>query len=186
MVLNPRVGTCSYVAFLRGINSGQNPAQRMDNLRKIFEDLGFQNVQTVIASGNVLFEADFGERQALEARIEKALLKDTGIDTTVIIRTRDEIQDMVKGDPFGEVKVSSMIKPYATFLKVPLVNRKPLPGNRMGYSIIAILDTAVFSVVDLSSTKTPALMRDLEAEFGKDITTRSWATVLKIAARFRL
>jgi uncharacterized protein (DUF1697 family) len=186
MVLNPRVGTCSYVAFLRGINSGQNPAQRMDNLRKIFEDLGFQNVQTVIASGNVLFEADFEERQALEARIEKALLKETGIDTTVIIRTRDEIQDMVEQDPFKGIKVTPMMKPYATFPKAPLVNRERLPGNGTGYSIIAILDTAVFSVVDLSSTKTPVLMRDLEAEFGKDITTRSWATVVKIAARFRL
>lgn len=50
--------------------------------------------------------------------------------------------------------------------------------------MLAFLDTVVFSVVDLSSTRTPALMRDLEAEFGKDVTTRSWTTVLTIASRF--
>jgi uncharacterized protein (DUF1697 family) len=184
MVLNPSVRTCSYVAFLRGINSGQNPAQRMDNLRKIFEDLGFQNVQTVIASGNVLFETDFQERQVLETRIEKALLKETGIDTPVIIRTRDEIQDMVELDPFGKLKLTPTMKPYATFLKNTSPPRKRFQGKETGYTIIAITDTIVFSVVDLSSTRTPALMSDLEKELGKDITTRSWATVLKIATRF--
>ena len=42
-----------YVAFLRGINSGGNQTVRMEVLRKTFEDLGFENVRTVLASGNV-------------------------------------------------------------------------------------------------------------------------------------
>jgi uncharacterized protein (DUF1697 family) len=174
----------SYVAFLRGINSGQNPVQKMDNLRRIFEGLGFENVQTVIASGNVLFETGLVDRKTLEERVEKALLEETGIDTIAIIRTREEIRDLLARDPFGQVKVAPTMKPYATFLKNALVPRKGLPGKGTGYTIIAILDTVVFSVVDLSSTRTPALMQNLEKEFGKDITTRSWATVLKIASWF--
>ena len=173
----------SYVAFLRGINSGQNPAQKMDNLRRIFEGLGFQRVQTVIASGNVLFETASSGRKTLEERIEKALLSETGIATIAIIRTLGEISDLISRDPFGQVRVSPTTKLYATFLKTTPATRQEVPGKGTGYTIIAILDTVVFSVVDLSSTRTPTLMRDLEAEFGKDITTRSWATVLKIASR---
>ena len=187
MVRNPRgkiTSSFSYVAFLRGINSGQNPVQRMDNLRRIFEGIGFQNVQTVIASGNVLFETGSPDRKALEERVEKALLEETGVDTIAVIRTREEILDLIDRNPFGQVKVTRTTKPYVTFLKAPPVLRKGLFGKGTGYTIIAILDTVVFSVVDLSSAKTPALMRDLEAEFGKNITTRSFATVLKIASRF--
>src|SRR5260221_10646488 len=47
-----------YIAFLRGINVGGNNLIKMSDLKKQFEDLGFTNVQTVIASGNVIFETD--------------------------------------------------------------------------------------------------------------------------------
>jgi uncharacterized protein (DUF1697 family) len=48
----------TYVAFLRGINSGRNPTIKMDLLKKAFEELGLENVKTVIASGNVIFDAE--------------------------------------------------------------------------------------------------------------------------------
>ena len=131
----------SYVAFLRGINSGQNPAQKMDNLRRIFEGLGFQRVQTVIASGNVLFENGPADRTSLEERIEKALLSETGIATIAIIRTLGEISDLISRDPFGQVKVSPTMKLYATFLKTTPATRQEVPGKGTGYTIIAILDT---------------------------------------------
>ena len=141
-------------------------------------------MQTVIASGNILFETDSPDRKDLEERVERSLLEETGIDTIAIIRTWEEIQSLVGRDPFGRVKPTPTMKTYATFLKNPSEPRKALHGKGKGYTIIAVLDTVVFSVVDLSSTRTPTLMRDLEAEFGKDITTRSWATVLKIASRW--
>ena len=46
-----------YAAFLRGINVGGHTIIKMGELRKVFESLGFWNVKTVLASGNVLFEA---------------------------------------------------------------------------------------------------------------------------------
>jgi uncharacterized protein (DUF1697 family) len=173
-----------YVAFLRGINSGQNPVQKMENLRRIFEGLGFLNVRTVIASGNVLFETDSPDKKALEEKVEKAMLDETGIGTVTVIRTREEIKELVGRDPFGNVKLTPTMKPYATFLKNPSAPQERFQAKGTGYTIISIHDSVVFSVVDLSSTRTPVLMSDLEKELGKDITTRSWATILKIASRF--
>jgi len=57
-----------YVAFLRGINSGQNPSQKMENLRKIFEGLGFENVKSFIASGNIIFDVQKTERNGILSR----------------------------------------------------------------------------------------------------------------------
>jgi uncharacterized protein (DUF1697 family) len=172
-----------YVAFLRGINSGRNPAQSMENLRRIFEDLGFPDVRTVIASGNVLFETGAADRRALEKGVEKALLEGTGIDTVTIVRTREEIASLIEHHPFRNVKITPTTKPYATFLTDPPARSAEYPGDR-GYTVLEFLSDVVFSVVDLSAVRTPDLMRDLEAAFGKNLTTRSWGTVLKVASRF--
>jgi uncharacterized protein (DUF1697 family) len=172
-----------YVAFLRGINSGRNPAQGMDHLRRIFEDLGFQDVRTVIASGNVLFETGAADRRALEERVEKAVLERTGIETVAIVRTREEIATLIEHRPFRNVTITPATKPYATFLKDPPARPAELPGGR-GYAVLEIQSDVVLSVVDLSAVRTPDLMRDLESAFGKNLTTRSWGTVLKVASRF--
>ncbi|HIH03217.1 MAG TPA: DUF1697 domain-containing protein, partial [Methanoregulaceae archaeon] len=106
-----------YAAFLRGINSGRNPALRMENLGRIFEGLGFENVATVIASGNVLFETGTADRRSLEARAERAMLEETGVETVAIVRSSDEIRHLVDCDPFRDVTVTPTTKLYATFLK---------------------------------------------------------------------
>lgn len=171
-----------YAAFLRGINSGRNPALRMENLGRIFEGLGFENVATVIASGNVLFETGTADRRSLEARAERAMLEETGVETVAIVRTRDEIRHLVDRNPFGNVTVTPTTKLYATFLKDSPVRSAEFPGGS-GYTVLEVRPDVVFSVVDLAAARTPDLMRALETAFGKGITTRNWSTVLKIAAR---
>ena len=56
-----------YIAFLRAINVGGHTV-KMDRLREIFESLGFANVETFIASGNVVFETTAGDTAALETQ----------------------------------------------------------------------------------------------------------------------
>lgn len=169
-------------AFLRGVNSGRNPALRMENLGRIFEGLGFEDVATVIASGNVLFKTGTEDRRSLEARAERALLEETGVDTVAIVRTGDEIRGLVDRDPFRNAAVTPTTKLYATFLKDPPVRSAEFPGGS-GYTVLEVCSDVVFSVVDLAVARTPDLMRALDKAFGAKITTRNWSTVLKIAAR---
>jgi uncharacterized protein (DUF1697 family) len=63
-----------YIAFMRGIMPS-NPNQRNENFRQVFKDLGFSNIQTVLASGNVIFESNSLEIQKMETMIENALLE---------------------------------------------------------------------------------------------------------------
>lgn len=64
-----------YVAFLRGINVGGHGLIKMIDLKKAFEKMGFENVRTLLASGNVVFESEQTDNKALTTEIESFLKK---------------------------------------------------------------------------------------------------------------
>jgi uncharacterized protein (DUF1697 family) len=173
-----------YAALLRGIGPS-NPNMRNEKLRGVFENLGFQNVQTVISSGNVLFETQSGDIKELEAIIEKALPEQLGFTSTTIIRSKEELQLLVDKKPFKDLKDTPESKLNVTFLKNKPNTEIEFPyhAENRGFTVLCIYDRAIFSVVDLTRTKTPDLMRWLEKEFGKEITTRTWKTVGKLLKR---
>jgi uncharacterized protein (DUF1697 family) len=89
-----------YVAFLRAINVG-NHQVKMDELRRYFEPLGFGNVSTFIASGNVIFESDESADQ-LEQRIEQHLEACLGYEVGTFVRSEEDIKAIAEHDPFDE------------------------------------------------------------------------------------
>jgi uncharacterized protein (DUF1697 family) len=169
-----------YVAFLRGINSGGNQTVRMEVLRKTFEALGFENVKTILASGNVIFETDTLDEKALEDGIEEVLHGVIGFGSTVIIRSIENIQHLAASHPFGGSTPNPNNKFYVTFLQGKPETKLTFPVTGKGYTIVGIFDGAIYSVVDLSRAKTPDLMQVLDKEFGKGNTTRSWNTIERI------
>jgi uncharacterized protein (DUF1697 family) len=169
-----------YIAFLRGINSGGNQTVRMEVLRKTFEALGFENVKTILASGNVIFDTDTRDEKALEDEIEEVLPGVIGFGSTVIIRSIENIQHFAASYPFGGSTPNPNNKPYVTFLQGTPETKLTFPATGKGYTIIGIFDGAICSVVDLSHAKTPDLMQVLDKEFGKGNTTRSWNTIERI------
>ena len=93
-------GAAKYVAFLRAINVGGHVV-KMDVLRRAFESLGFSNVETFIASGNVFFESSSHDRGALEAMIEKKLEKVLGYEVHTFVRTCAEVAAIATYEPFS-------------------------------------------------------------------------------------
>ena len=73
-----------YIAFLRAINVGGHHTVKMDFLRCLFESLGFSNVETFIASGNVVFGATSNSAQALARKIEERLREALDMSGTFI------------------------------------------------------------------------------------------------------
>jgi len=173
-----------YVALLRGI-SPSNPNMRNKKLRDVFEYLGFQNVQTVISSGNVLFESQSGNVNQFEAEIEKALSEQLGFTSTTIIRSKEEWQLFVNNKPFEDMKDTPESRLNVTFLKnKPETELKfPYQSENKDFIVLGIHDRAICSIVNLTRAKTPDLMRWMEKEFSKEITTRTWKTVNRILKR---
>jgi uncharacterized protein (DUF1697 family) len=87
-----------YVALLRAINVGGHTV-KMDALRAMFEALGLSRVETVIASGNVLFDAS-GSAAVLERKIEKHLAGALGYEVATFLRSSDEMHAAAALEPF--------------------------------------------------------------------------------------
>jgi uncharacterized protein (DUF1697 family) len=92
-----------YIAFLRAINVGKHIV-KMDRLRQLFTDLGLTNVETFIASGNVIFDSRSADAEALEARIERGLKKALGYDVGVFLRSCEELAAIAAHEPLASAR----------------------------------------------------------------------------------
>jgi uncharacterized protein (DUF1697 family) len=90
-----------YVAFLRAINLGGHTV-KMETLRRLFEEMGFSDVETFIASGNVIFEAPSTDPRDLELKIEETLLSSLGYDVATFIRSTGELAEIIQYAPFPD------------------------------------------------------------------------------------
>ena len=105
-----------YVAFLRAINVGGHTV-KMDYLRRLFESLGFTNVETFIASGNVIFDSKTKSGRTLEKKIEAHLQMSLGYEVVTFIRSPADLAAIVGYKPFpdGELKAEGNVL-YIGFL----------------------------------------------------------------------
>lgn len=89
----------TYIAFLRGINLGKRNV-KSDQLRSIFSGMGFDNVRTVIASGNVIFDAKEKDAEKLTRKIEQGLKDELGYNVITFLRSEAELEKILKDNPF--------------------------------------------------------------------------------------
>ena len=88
-----------YVAFLRAINVGGRNV-KMEQLRRIFESIGLTNVETVIASGNVVFDSTSGSGRAIEKKLQAKLEAALGYTVTTYVRSMEELSAIAGHKPF--------------------------------------------------------------------------------------
>lgn len=91
-----------YIALLGGINVGGHRI-KMDYLRELFEKLGFDNVSTFIASGNVIFETGASDVGQLQSQIEQYLLQELGYNVPTLLRSSHELAIIASYQPFPSV-----------------------------------------------------------------------------------
>lgn len=171
-----------YIAFLRGINVGGHHKVPMALLRKEMENLDFENVETLLNSGNIIFDGLPDDLEDLEHRISEHLEKVFGFPIPTIIRKSEMINRLLEKDPFRDVKLTKDIRLYVSFLKnkTEIDLELPWTSEDGSYKIIANNENTILSVLDLSVTKTPQAMDILRQHCGADITTRNWNTLKRI------
>jgi uncharacterized protein (DUF1697 family) len=116
------------VALLRGINVGRAKRIAMADLREIFEDLGYADVQTMLNSGNVVFSVPGKSAADPAVRIEEAIADRLGISTRVIVLDTSEVAEALRGNPLAstvtfpprfllvalrDVRSAALLKPLA-------------------------------------------------------------------------
>lgn len=90
---------------------------KMQVLRKLFESLGFSNVETVIASGNVVFDVPEGPGPKLEQKIERVLEEALGYKAATFLRTPAELATMLRQLPFEPTELGPDAVVYTVFLR---------------------------------------------------------------------
>lgn len=176
-----------YVALLRGITpSGKNMTNA--HLRGLFEQLGFAEVASVQASGNILFTAAEDDAAVLEDAIDAGLATTLGLKSTAILRTAEQMASLAATDPFGDLVHAKGTYLTATFVKdvdavpePPPAPPEPLATNVVGFDrthgvLLAVTDNT-------EPGRTNGFMTWMEKAYGRAITTRSWPTVQRLAAR---
>jgi uncharacterized protein (DUF1697 family) len=175
-----------YAALLRGIApSGRNMTN--DKLRGVFERLGFADVASVLASGNIVFRSADADVPTLEQRIEDALADDLGIRSRTIIRSHPELRTLLDSEPFPGLTHGRGTYLTATFLKDAATAPAVVPEHPDARTRVVRYDKAARAVLAITDNSdpgtTPDFMSWLETSYGKDITTRTWLTVQRIVKK---
>ena len=183
--MNKRKPFEKYIAFLRGINVGGHHKVPMLELRKEMEKLKFENIVTLLNSGNIIFDAVAGDAKNLESKLSAHLEKSFGFPISVILRSAEMIDGFVIDKPFENVLITKDIRLYVSFLHRDVDTDLTLPwvSDDNSYKIICKKDKTIFSILDLSLSQTPKAMGILEKYYGKDITTRNWNTIKRIKSK---
>jgi uncharacterized protein (DUF1697 family) len=155
----------------------------MPLLNACFQAAGFTDVRTVLSSGNVIFNTRDSPWPTLERKAERAMLAAWGHSFPTIVRPADYLRALVASDPFADFALPPGAKRVVTFLRDPnvaAVRAVTLPLERDGARVLKQVAAEVFTAYE-PSPKGPVFMALLERIFGKDITTRTLATVEKCA-----
>jgi uncharacterized protein (DUF1697 family) len=172
-----------YVAFLRGINVGGNKIIKMETLREVFESMGFSEVKTYIASGNVIFETRSKTATTLKSKIESALKKALGHEVTVALLSFEDLAVVSQEDVFDGIEAGKDVGLFVAFLVAqPTLSPKlPISVPKDNFDVLGARDRAVFIVVRRNEKGQAAFPNDfVEKQFGVKATTRNWNTVKKI------
>lgn len=175
-----------YAAFLRAINVGGHTV-KMADLRASFLALGFDGVETFIASGNVIFDSGETDEEKLERVIERALEADLGYPVETFVRSIGELAQIVRRDPFEHLAIDRDRRSvYVAFL-----GRNPTSEGVQRLTALSTQDDH-FAVVGreahwlrrggIGTSRFSGAL--LEKTLGMPATVRGLPTVTKIVARY--
>lgn len=166
-----------YAAFLRGVMPMN---AKMPQLKSAFEEAGFTDVKTVISSGNVVFTANRSSESTLRKKAEAAMLKRLGRHFLTIVRPVDTLRELLASDPYKAFDLAPGSKRIVTFMLEEPSSPIALPVVLGHARILARNGREIFSTY-LPDPKGPDFMTLIEKTFGKQVTTRTWETITKVA-----
>jgi uncharacterized protein (DUF1697 family) len=166
-----------YAAFLRGV-SPMNA--KMPALKQAFEAAGFTEVKMVLSSGNVVFDARRTSETTLQRKAETAMREELGQAFLTIVRPVEMLQEMLTADPYRSFRLPPAAKRIVTFLREEPTAKPALPVELEGARLLALQGRELFSAY-VPSARGAVFMTLIERTFGKELTTRTWDTVAKVA-----
>jgi len=168
----------TYISILRGINVSGHRMIKMDKLKQMFADLGLQNIQTYIQSGNVVFQVEKSDQKELEKKITKAISEKFGFDVPVIVKDFSELKQIISGNPFLNDKTKNKAQFHVTFLSC-LPNRESfgkIEAAQYHPDEFFLVDKAIYLYCPNGYGKSKLTNGFFENKLQVTATTRNWKT----------
>lgn len=170
------------IAILRGINVGGKRKILMADLKELMKSIGYQNIQTYIQSGNLIFKVEDNlQNNEIEQKIENVILKKYDFEVPVIVLSADEMETAIATNPFYEAD-ADISKLHLTFLNELPDNNKLALVESFDYSPdkFKIIEKNAFIYCEDSYHKSKLTNDFFERKLKVKATTRNWKTVLKL------
>jgi len=172
-----------YIAILRGINVGGHRKILMKDLRDLLQKLNFENVQTYIQSGNVIFEFDDKvSKPDIENQITNSIKTKYGFDVPVIVRKENDLFEILNSNPFIKSDDFDINRLAITFLgeipaadKVTLIEQIDFSPDKF-----KIIGNNAFVYCSGKYSESKITNQFFENKLKTNATTRNWKTIKKL------
>ena len=174
----------TYVALLRGVNVGGKKKVAMADLRGLLTDLGFQDGQSLLQSGNLVFRADGRSGDEVERLLETETERRLDLSTAFFVRTAEEWRAIVAANPFPK----EAERDPARLLVVALTGEpdadavEALRGAITGPETVRAEGRQLYAVYPDGIGRSRLTLDLIEGKLGTRATGRNWNTVLKLGA----
>ena len=174
----------TYISLLRGVNVGGHNLVSMEDLRNLFSRLGFDEPRTLLQSGNVVFRAKATSPASLEKLLEAETERKLGLEINYIVRTPEEWNAMIAGNPFpGEAKRDPARLVAVALKKAPVPAAvKALVEAVRGRETVRVQGNVAYITYPDGQGTSKLTNTLIESKLGTRGTARNWNTVLKLAA----
>jgi uncharacterized protein (DUF1697 family) len=169
-----------YVVFLRGINLGSKRRVGMKELRAVLQEAGYEDVRTLLQSGNVVLTSAVDPEQ-LERDLAGTLGDAFGFEIPVLVRTRDELAGVIASDPFAG-ETDDPARYQVSFLSTGLrrdraeqLEKAAAPPER-----VAVRGREIYAWHPDGVGRSDLAKLISERHLGAGVTARNWRTVTKL------
>lgn len=174
----------TYIALLRGINVVGRNLVAMSDLRSLFMTLGFSNAQSLLQSGNLVFEGGRKTCTELENLLEVETAKQLNVRPDYFVRTSSEWAQIVAGNPFHDNAKNDPSHLIVMFLKkAPTADAVAnLQAAIKGPEVVHVEGRHAYIIYPAGIGNSKLTSTLVEARLDSSGTCRNWNTVLKLLA----
>ncbi len=173
-------GSLKLALLLRGINVGGNNKIAMKDLKALLGDLGYENVTTILNSGNAVVTTSDAAAKA-ESRTETAIAAELGLKIQVMARTHQELAAVVKADPLGKLVTNPSHYAVAFLREAPPKNAlTAVDPETYAPECWKLIGRELFIWYANGQAKTKLVGSFWEKHLKMGATARNWNTVVKL------
>ena len=176
----------THLALLRGINVSGHNMIKMDVLKTLLENAGFQNVRTYIQSGNVFVDSEEEHGASVGFKIKQEIFKELGLEVPVVVIGKEDLEACLNSNPYLKEKEFDIKKLYVAFLSKELQGTaiNDLKISQFKPDEAAIDKNKIFIKYAVGAGKTRLDQKYIEKKLNLTATIRNWNTVTTLLDMF--